>query len=174
MQKRILNIGCGNSSYGTDRIDLYKTATTTKVVNIEKGLPYSANTFDEIYCKCILEHVKNLGNFIDECYRVLKKGGKIWIRTDYAGYLPFHLLKNYEHNKILETHYEGSTGFGHHQNEDAHYHLFVESHLRKLFKKFNNLGFNYFYGGRNFIINFIARLLPKKLGAIHIEMEAYK
>ena len=68
MEKRILNIGCGNSRYGTDRIDLYKTPTTTKVVDIEKKLPYPNNYFDEIYCKSVIEHIKNLGIFIDECH----------------------------------------------------------------------------------------------------------
>jgi len=174
MKKRILNIGCGDSDYGTDRIDLYKTTTTTKVVDVEKGLPYSDNVFDEIYCKSVLEHIKNLGLFVDECYRVLKKDGKIWIRTDYAGYLPFHLLKNHEHNKELEVHYKNGFGYGHGQNEDAHYHLFVESHLDKLFKKFRNKKFSYFYGGGNLIFKIIAKLLPKRLGAFHIEMEAYK
>lgn len=138
MNRRILNIGCGDSTYGTDRIDLYKTPTTTKVVNVEKGLPYPDNTFDEIYCKSVLEHIKNIGIFVDECYRILKKGGKIWIRTDYAGYLPFHLLKGHEHNKELEVHYKNGIGYGHKQNEDAHYHLFVESHLDKLFKRFKS------------------------------------
>jgi ubiquinone/menaquinone biosynthesis C-methylase UbiE len=174
LKKRILNIGCGNSDYGTDRIDLYKTKTTTKIVDLEKGLPYPNKTFDEIYCKSVLEHIKNLGIFVDECYRVLKNGGKIWIRTDYAGYLPFHILKNHEHNKELDRHYETGPGFGHNKNEDAHYHLFVQSHLEKLFCKFKNKKFTFFYGGRNKTLNFIAKILPNNLGAFHIEMEAYK
>lgn len=172
--KRILNIGCGNSDYGTDRIDLYKTKTTTKVWDLEKGLPYPDEYFDEIYCKSVLEHVKNLGIFADECYRVLKNGGIIWIRTDYAGYLPFHLLKNHEHNKELENHYKNGSGFGHKQNEDAHYHLFSQSHLDKLFRNFRDKKFRYYYGGHNAILNVIARILPNHMGAFHIEMTAYK
>ena len=172
--RKILNLGCGCSNYGTDRIDLYSTPTTTKVFNIEKGIPYKDNTFDEIYCKSVIEHIKDIGFFADECFRVLKKGGKIWIRTDYAGYLPFHILKSHEHNKELERHYNSELAFGHKQNEDAHYHLFVESHLDKLFKKFHNKKFTYFYGGGNFIFNLIAKCLPKHLGAFHIEMGAYK
>ena len=136
---RILNIGCGNSFYGTDRIDLYESPSTTKVCNIEEKLPFKDNSFDEIYCKSVLEHIKNLGLFVEECFRVLKYGGKIWIRTDFAGYLPTHLFKSHEHNRLLDVQYSvKGQAYGHEQNEDAHYHLFVESHLRKLFKKFKN------------------------------------
>lgn len=170
---RILNIGCGNSNYGTDRIDLFKTSTTTKVFDLEKGLPYPDNSFDEIYCKSVIEHIKNLGLFSDECFRVLKKGGKIWIRTDNAGYLPFHLFKSHEHNLELDRHYKYNS-FGHDQNKDAHCHLFVKIHLDKLFYKFSNKRFSYFYGGRNKLLNFIAKNLPYHIGAFHIEMEAYK
>lgn len=170
----ILNIGCGKSNYGTHRIDKYRTPTTTEVADIEKQLPYKDNYFDEIYCKSVLEHIKNIGIFADECFRVLKKGGKLWIRTDYAGYLPFHLLASHEHNKELDRHYDLADSYGHTQEEDAHYHLFVESHLDKLFYKFHSRYYNYFYGGGNFLLKFIAILLPKKLGAFHIEMTAYK
>lgn len=174
MKRKILNLGCGNDTHGTHRVDFFKTNATTQTADLNEKLPYTNNYFDEIYCKSVLEHIKNLGIFIEECYRVLKKGGKIWIRTDYAGYLPFHLLKGHEHNKELEVHYKNGAEYGHPQNEDAHYHLFVESHLDKLFKKFKNKRFSYFYGGGNRIFNLIARALPKKLGAFHIEMEAYK
>jgi len=167
--KRILNIGCGNESYGTDRIDFVKTNTTTKVCNFEKGkLPYPSNYFDEIYCKSVIEHIKNLGNLIDEIHRVLKSGGKIWIRTDYAGYIAWHISKKHEHNFILNN------AYGHKSMEDAHYHLFVESHLRFLFKRFKNIKINYFYGGRNGFIRLIMKILPFNLGAFHIDLEAIK
>jgi len=34
---RILNIGCGNQTYGTERIDIVKTKTTTKVCDVGGG-----------------------------------------------------------------------------------------------------------------------------------------
>ena len=42
---RTLNIGCGKDNWGTDRIDLYKTPITTKVINVDiSKLPYKNNT----------------------------------------------------------------------------------------------------------------------------------
>lgn len=36
-RKRILNVGCGGDTYGTDRVDIYPSKTTTTVCDIEKG-----------------------------------------------------------------------------------------------------------------------------------------
>ena len=163
---KILNIGCGNESYGTDRIDFIKTDTTTMVHDIEKGLPYESEIFDEVYSKSVLEHIRNLKNLIDEIYRVMKVGGKFWVRTDYAGYLPMYIFSSHEHNAMLKISYD--------TEGDNHYHLFVESHLIKLFNKFKNLEVSYFYGGRNKFYNFLLRLLPYKLGAFHIEIKGEK
>jgi len=175
--KRILNLGCGNDNYGTHRIDIFKTSATTEIGDLNKKLPYPGNYFDEVYCKSVLEHIKNLGNFSDEVYRVLKKGGKLRLRTDNAGFLLVHLSKNHEHNKAYERLFEFNP-FGHKQKdksiEDHHYALFVPSHLRHLFGKFRNHRFSYFYGGSNKLKRFIYKILPKHTGACHIEMTAYK
>src|SRR3989338_7074845 len=127
MDKKILNLGCGNDTYGTHRIDAFKTQSTTEVGDLNKKLPYPDGHFDEIYCKSVLEHIKNLGTFSDECYRVLKKGGKIWLRTDHAGFMLLHLLKRNEHNKAYEKLFSKDP-FGHKQKEgdaeDHHHALF--------------------------------------------------
>lgn len=176
--KKILNLGCGKDTYGTHRIDVFKTSATTEVGDLNKKLPYPDNYFDEIYCKSVLEHIKNLGTFSDECYRVLKRGGRLWIRTDHAGFLLLHLLKKHEHNKAYEKLFANQDPFGHKQKqgerEDHHYALFVASHLKNLFGKFKNHKFNYFYGGSSPLKQFIYKLMPRHTGACHIEMEAYK
>jgi ubiquinone/menaquinone biosynthesis C-methylase UbiE len=163
--KKILNLGCGEDNYGTDRLDFVKTKTTTKVSDLNKKFPYKDNSFDEVYSKSVIEHIKNLGIFVDEAYRVLKKGGKIYILTDFAGYIPFFISKKNEHNNYIKYNWN---------SEDAHYHLFVESHLRLLFKKFKNIKINYFYGGGNAIKRLILKSLPFHLGAIHIILTAEK
>jgi SAM-dependent methyltransferase len=115
MTERTLNLGCGKDMWGTDRIDMYKTPATTKVWNVsEKKLPYKNETFDAIKAHSTLEHFKNPGMVADECYRVLKKGGKLFVRVDYAGYLPMFLFKTHEHNEILNKQYRGK-GYGHEQ-----------------------------------------------------------
>lgn len=166
MEKKILNVGCGGQTYGTHRVDFFNTKTSTEVANLEKELPYKDDMFDEVYCKSVLEHIKNIGLLISEMRRVLKPGGKIWLRTDYAGYLPMYLFKTHEHNTLVDNKYDFP--------EDHHYHLFVDSHIKYLFKDFKNLKISHFYGGRNKFIRFILKSLPFKLGVLHIELTAEK
>lgn len=174
MDKRVLNLGCGNDFYGTDRIDLYKTPATTKVLNIDQEkLPYPNNYFDEIRANQILEHLKNVGNFIDEVYRVLKKDGKIYLRTDHAGFIFYYILKRKEHNRLLRRWYK-KEAFKHNQGEDAHYHLFVASHLSALFRRFSEARISYFHANPNRLINLILKILPFRLGASQIEVIAIK
>lgn len=171
---KTLNIGCGNDFFGDERIDLYPTISTTKVLNIdEEDLPFKDNTFDYIKAKSVFEHCRNLGHVADECFRVLKKNGKLYVRVDYAGYLPMFLFKSHEHNAILDIQYEHGA-FGHNQSKDRHYALFVPSHFDALFSKFRIRRYTYVYAGRNKIVNFVLRMLPFNFGAIHLDMEATK
>jgi ubiquinone/menaquinone biosynthesis C-methylase UbiE len=164
---KILNLGCGEDMYGTHRIDFTQTKATTDLCNFDKEkLPYPDNFFDEIKCQNVIEHIKNLDLFVSEIYRVLKKNGIIKLRTDFAGYLPMYVLPTHEHNKLMKYEYINQDGH--------HYHIFVESHLRWLFKDFAFIKVNYVLGGRNKINKFLMRILPFKLGCLHIGIEGYK
>lgn len=158
MTKRILNVGCGFDMYGTDRIDFKKTPATTKVCDIENGFPYKDETFEEIRAVFVFEHFRNLGFFIDECYRVLKKGGKIEIITDHAGFIVFH--STMEHTKYLDT----RTGYQRHE-DDFHYALFVPSHLKSYLRQFSEVkaGFSD-PPGRVWYKRIILKLLPFNMG----------
>lgn len=165
--RNILNLGCGEDPYGTHRIDFVKTKVTTDICNFDKEkLPYPSNFFDEIKCQNVIEHIKNLDLFTSEIYRVLKKGGKLVLRTDFAGYLPMYILPTHEHNKLMKYSYIDS--------EDHHYHLFVASHLQYLFKNFSSVEINYTLGGRNHLNKFLMRILPFHLGCLHIGLVAVK
>lgn len=174
----VLNVGCGSQKYGTHRVDMFETPTTTEVVDLNQKWPYPDNYFDKVYANCILEHIKNLDNFSSECYRVLKTKGQLYVHTDNAAYLPFHIFKSHEHNAFLKNQYKSGTAYGHTKEkteiEDWHYHLFVASHLNGLFRKFRNQKISYTYGGRSKLFTFILKLLPKRIGAIGITLEAVK
>jgi predicted SAM-dependent methyltransferase len=168
----VLNIGCGYSFEGTDRIDLVKTPATTKVCNIEDGLPYKENTFDKIICHHVFEHIRNLKSFLEECYRVLKIGGKIDLRTDNAGFLIFH-IKN-DHNTYVDN-WEKTLRPNEHV-EDHHYHLFVPSHLNYLFKLagFKGIKIRYAQMYENVFKRIFLNLLPFNMGKVELRVEAYK
>jgi ubiquinone/menaquinone biosynthesis C-methylase UbiE len=121
---RILNVGCGKQTYGTDFIDVYPSRPEVKKCNIDnEKLPYPNNTFDEVYSRCLLEHTKNVFNVLKEMIRVLKPKGKLVIITDNAGYLFYYLFT--PHGNYFD------------KKEDRHYVLFQKEHLRNFLHDLN-------------------------------------
>ena len=114
---RILNLGCGDDLYGTDRIDIVPTKATTLVHDLELGIPFPNETFDEVFSKNNLEHVRNVGLYLQEIKRVLKPQGMLILITDNA--LSLHW--------VLGSH---SGGYDKHAGKDRHYALFTMEHLK--------------------------------------------
>ena len=120
-RKKILNVGCGSDTYGTHFIDLYPTRKEVLKCNVDTDkFPFPDNYFDEVYAKYLFEHLRNPMHFLSECYRVLKRGGKIIIITDNANYWVWAV------NRTHLGEYEERSQ----KNEDRHYALFTPHHLR--------------------------------------------
>ena len=178
-KKRILNIGCGLDFTGTDRIDIMKTPATTRVYDLESGLPYENKTFNEIICYHVIGHIRNLKLFMDECYRVLKDGGIIILKTSNAGYLPYHLgpSEKHDHNAEIKNRREYiMQKIGKERKEDHHYYLFQPSHLYWLFERagFKNIKTSYVQVQENKLKRFVLELLPKNMGRMVLEVRAFK
>ncbi len=125
--KKILNVGCGHETYGTDFVDLYPSRSEVKKCNIdEERLPYSDETFDIVYSKNLFEHLTKPGFALKEMARVLKNGGKLILITDNANYWVWAVGKT--HLGGYEENPEGG-------EEDKHYSLFTEWHLKNHLKK---------------------------------------
>jgi len=134
MKKRILNVGCGNSVYGTDFVDLYPAKGRKEVIRCDitrQKLPFKSNIFDKVYSSFVFEHLANPEFVLKEMVRVLKKGGEIEIHTNNAGWWAYHNSKS-----KVKTHYGGyektgrsggGTGEG---TEDKHYALYTWHHLK--------------------------------------------
>lgn len=115
--KRVANLGCGEDTYGTDRVDIKPTSATTLVWDLERGILFPDETFDEVYSKNLLEHLRNVGFFLEECHRALKPNGKLVLVTDNASRLLHHFGT---HTGRYERLHEG----------DHHYNLFTMQHLK--------------------------------------------
>ena len=74
-----LNVGCGIKKLkGAWNIDRLKEVEPDDVVDIEKGLPYDDNSFEEVVADYVLEQIHDNDVFIfvmNEIHRVLKPNG---------------------------------------------------------------------------------------------------
>ena len=179
MNKRILNVGSGGDKYGTDFIDIYPNRKEVIKCDVSKDkFPYKDKTFDEVYSKNLFEHVINLTHLLKEMKRVLKKGGRLRIITDNAGFFLFHIP--IRKNNFLQ-HNSNSVRGG---KEDRHYFLFTPLHLRNHLEKlgeFNEFIIGYDYKSQRGIVKFLSpifKLLNKtflvRLINPHIILEAYR
>jgi SAM-dependent methyltransferase len=106
----ILDVGCGRGEFlesfqiagfdvsGVDlspNLDVLSKRFKVKQGDFEReSLPYKDESFDYIFSKSVIEHLHQPEKLLDECYRLLKPGGKIiimcpsWVHT-YWG--PFYI-----------------------------------------------------------------------------------
>jgi len=153
MKKRILNVGCGNNSYGTDFVDLYPARKDVKECDISKEkLPYRDDTFDQVFSSFVFEHLANPEFVLKEMIRVLKKDGELEIHTNNAGWWAYHNSRS-----KVKTHYGGyeekgrsggGTGEG---TEDKHYALYTWHHLKNHLEsvRLKNIKWNLYNKGGN-------------------------
>jgi ubiquinone/menaquinone biosynthesis C-methylase UbiE len=121
MKKRILNVGCGTDTYGTDFTDKYPQRPEVKKCDQDKDkLPYPTNTFDEVIFTCVLEHLRNQGFALKEIHRVIKPNGKLYLLTDNANYWGWAVGKTHLGG------YDDAHIFG---DENKHMALFTSQHL---------------------------------------------
>lgn len=79
-----VDIGCGeNKREGFIGIDI-KPGKGVDIVASALNLPFEENSVDEIYSSNLGEHLlpEEMKIFLDEIYRVLKKGGEASLRID--------------------------------------------------------------------------------------------
>jgi SAM-dependent methyltransferase len=114
----VLNLGAGSQDYGDVRVDFYPSASTTAVCDASRTLPFRSGVFSEVYSRCLFEHLRNPGHFLDEAFRVLRPGGRLVLITDHAGYWRWHLQIDH------------SRDYTHRSDRDRHFALYSPGHLR--------------------------------------------
>ena len=84
-----LDLACGDrKEKGFLGVDKFKTPSVDKIVDLMKfPWPWKSGEVDEIRCSHYFEHIPGLDRpkFMDELYRILKKGGKATIIVPYSG-----------------------------------------------------------------------------------------
>jgi predicted SAM-dependent methyltransferase len=153
VKKKILNLGCGDQKYGTHRVDIHKTKTTTHVFDVEEGIKFPDNYFDVVYEKTLLEHLRNPGYHFEELYRVLKSGGKLILITDYAGCFRYYLFGTHE-GRYEKKHKDNP--------DDRHYALFTKSHIRNHLIKVGFKEFQVELIGTDYVTKFFDKIFRFK------------
>ncbi len=88
--KKVINIGAGQYHIeGTVSIDpFYEKEDEAHIKAYGENLPFKDNSLDFVICSAVLEHVKEPQKIIDEIYRVLRNGGRMYV--DIPLIYPFH------------------------------------------------------------------------------------
>jgi len=85
---KILELGCGEFPEFEDsvKVDIAKIKMKNYIrADLNFPLPIKGK-FDTIIALEIIEHLYNVNTFLNECYRLLKKGGKLIISTPNVKY----------------------------------------------------------------------------------------
>ena len=73
-----LHLGCGNDyRKGWVNIDSDPSVKVDIRRDLEKGLPFSDNTIEEVYARHLIEHIKDDAFLMNEIWRVCKKGASV-------------------------------------------------------------------------------------------------
>lgn len=103
--ERKLHIGCGgNLLKDWLNCDLYPLDDNIIHLNAMETFPFESESFNYIFSEHMIEHIPYAGGafMLNECYRVLKEGGKIRISTPDLG----HFIALYTNNKtVLQNDY---------------------------------------------------------------------
>jgi predicted SAM-dependent methyltransferase len=80
-KKKKIELGGGENPrrkrQGYINVDRIKHKLVDKVCDFEKDkIPFSSGSVEAIFCSHCLEHIENVRHFLNECYRVLCKGGR--------------------------------------------------------------------------------------------------
>ena len=155
---QVLNLGCGNQTYGTHRVDVRQTPSATHVFDVEEGLQFDEGSFDEIYERNLLEHLTNPGFHLKECYRVLRVGGNIMLITDNASCMRYYVFGTHTGRYKGHRRYFSDNG-------DRHFAIFTKEHLKNLFEHVGFTILSMSYVDTDFTPS---KLLDKAMRSLHV------
>jgi 2-polyprenyl-3-methyl-5-hydroxy-6-metoxy-1,4-benzoquinol methylase len=168
--ENILDIGCndglllsllsqGIEKHGIDLVEqpqLFENTMDYMKHDVSTGLPYADGTFDVVNSSEVIEHLTDTESFLQECYRVLKPGGRIVISTPNLHYWR-NIIEWLKGNQFFFVDY--------HKHQEGHVRYFCSSTLRELAR---NVGFQNIqtftvgdWGGKSILLQFIAEMFEK-------------
>lgn len=130
--QKILEIGGGTSPFFRPNFDMLSGENIDRVINPEEKLPINDESFDGIYISSFVQHLswKRLPDFFQECFRILKSGGKaVFIAPNTEEKIKFIL----ENSNQLQASELSEMLFGSQTNQKNSYRNFMNpEHASKL------------------------------------------
>jgi SAM-dependent methyltransferase len=79
----VIDVGCGNAKYpGATGVDISPESQADLIVDLnEIPYPIESDSFDQILCQDVLEHLRYPLNVMNELHRIGRPGGRLQIRT---------------------------------------------------------------------------------------------
>lgn len=170
-KKVVLNIGCGKTKIpGSIGVDVVKIEGFVNVVHDLNKTPYpfKPNSIDEIHFYHVLEHLNDHVLILEEMHRILKPGGKIYLRvphfsslaafTDITHVRPFGYLSFDIFNPKHPQHYYTKVSFNISKKEIKYFGLYPNSGVYEKYVHHNQC--NTLLKPIVRIINFLIALSP--------------
>jgi len=93
-----------NKNYKLIGVDIVKNENVDITANLNKKFPFPDDYADNIVAGDILEHMENPFYFLQECKRVLKKGGNLLIITPNMMSLAYFLKPDFSQYREADPH----------------------------------------------------------------------
>jgi len=113
----VLDVGCGSSPFRKLFQDIHYTGIDivegpyVDVVAPADNIPFHDNRFQTILCTEVLEHVKEPREVLNECNRVMKDGGIMYITVPMTWYLHYEPYDYYRFTKYGLQYLVEKSGF---------------------------------------------------------------
>lgn len=125
-----VNLGCPDVCPGWTCVDR-RGAHSWDVYEWLEGMKQIGGVTREFRTKNLLEHLPDPGRFLRLCHDVLRKGGRITIVTDNAGFIPFYIPLWIRHTGV-GAHVVNRYAIDH--CDSVHYMVFTKMHLENLLR----------------------------------------
>lgn len=122
---QIVELGCGKTPlFDGVRTDLVPDiGLNIKKVDCNRALPWGDGNFDTVVAIELIEHLSDHNAFLNECHRILKDGGRLFLTTPNRNYWKIRLAKlrgdTAQYNRLC--------GF----ETGEHQHIFTHAEIRR-------------------------------------------
>ena len=147
MSELVLDVGCGNNKFpGAIGVDSNPNTRADVIVNLDSfPYPFRDNSFREIRCLHVIEHVADVIRTMEEFHRILQPGGRALIVTPhYTDFSSFCDPTHRSHLNSFSLRYFG--------DDNAGYGYYTKARFREISVHVRLLSL-WRYTGYEFLVN---------------------